>query len=109
MSRFYMTLPSNSSMDYYPQNSVAHYTTKLNGQIELDGEWEVGQTEISFPFDIANVLEGECYFVLNNPGYDDSDFKITPAAGYYGRTARCAGASNNSCDIARSCAYTVFV
>jgi len=48
MSRFYMTLPSNSSMDYYPQNSVAQYTTKLNGQIELDGEWEVGLTEISF-------------------------------------------------------------
>jgi len=30
------------------------------------------------------VLERECYFVINNPGYDDSDFKITLAAGYYG-------------------------
>jgi len=74
-------------MNYYPQNTVAQYTTKLNIQIELDGEWEVGLTEISFPFDIDNVLEGECYFVLNNPGYDDSDFKITLAAGYYGTFA----------------------
>jgi len=70
-------------MNYYPQNTVTQYTTKLNGQIELDGKWEVGLTEISFPFDVDNVLEGECYFVINNPGYDDSDFKITLAAGYY--------------------------
>jgi len=62
-------------MDYYPQNTVAQYTTKLNGQIELNGEWEVGLTEISFPFDVDNVLEGECYFVINNPAHDDSDFK----------------------------------
>jgi len=70
-------------MNYYPQNTVVQYTTKLNGQIELDGEWEVGLTEISFPFDVDNVLEGDCYFVINNLGYDDSDFKITLAAGYY--------------------------
>jgi len=79
-----MTLPSNSSMDYYPQNTVAQYTTKLNGQIELDGEWEVGLTEISFTFDVDNVLEGECYFVINNLEYDDSNHNITLAAGYYG-------------------------
>ena len=30
MSRFYLTLPSNSSMDYYAENTVAQYTTKLN-------------------------------------------------------------------------------
>jgi len=70
-------------MDYYPQNTVAQYTTKLNGQIELDGEREVGLTEIFIPFDVDNVLEGECYFVINNPEYDDSNLKITLAAGYY--------------------------
>jgi len=80
MSRFYLTLESNSSINYYPQNNVAQYTTKLNGQIELDGEWEVRLTEISFPFDVDNVLEGECYFLINNPVYDDSNFKITLAA-----------------------------
>jgi len=31
-----------------------------------------------------NVLEGECYFVINNPEYDDSSLNITLAAGYYG-------------------------
>jgi len=48
MSRFYVTLPSNSSMNCYPDNSVARFTTKLNGIIELEGDWEVGLTEIPF-------------------------------------------------------------
>jgi len=32
------------------------------------------------------VLEGECYFVINNPEYEDSNLNIRPtlAAGYYG-------------------------
>jgi len=42
----------------------------------MDGEWEVGLTEISFQFDVDNVLEGEGYFVLHNPEYNDSDFEI---------------------------------
>ncbi len=82
MSRFYLTLPSNSSMNYYPQNTVAQYTTKLNSLIELDGEWEVGLTEISFPFEIENTLEGECYFYLSQIGSDGS-IKITLPAGHY--------------------------
>jgi len=38
MSRFHLTLPSNSSME----NTVARLTTKLPNNIDLDGEWEVG-------------------------------------------------------------------
>jgi len=49
MSRFYVTLPSNSSMDCYPENSVARFTTKLNAAIELEGDWNVGLTE-RYPF-----------------------------------------------------------
>jgi len=65
MSRFYVTLPSNSSIDCYPDNSVARFTTKLNGVIELKGDWEVGLTEISFPSDIQNVLDGHCYYTVH--------------------------------------------
>ena len=71
MSRFYVTLPSNSSMDYYPENTVAKYTTWLNNPIELDGEWEIGLTEISFPYEIENILDGECYFYLFNTNYNN--------------------------------------
>ena len=62
MSRFYVALPSNSSMDCYPDNSVARFTTKLNGVIELEGDWEVDLTEVSFPSDIENAADGHCYY-----------------------------------------------
>jgi len=62
MSRFYVTLPSNSSMDYYPNNTVARFTTKPNSLIELEGDWEVGLTEISFPSFVENVMEGHSYY-----------------------------------------------
>jgi len=58
MSRFYVTLPSNSSMDCYTENSVARFTTKLYDALELEGDWEVGLTQISFPSDVENVLGG---------------------------------------------------
>ena len=81
MSRFYVTLPSNSSMDCYPDNSVARFTTKLNGIIELEGDWEVGLTEISFPSDIQNVLDGHCYYTIR---VEDQFFrKITLDAKHY--------------------------
>jgi len=69
-------------MDYYPQNTVAQYTTKLNNLIELDGEWEVGLTEISFPFEIENVVEGDCYFHISQVG-SDASVKVTLPAGHY--------------------------
>ena len=68
MSRFYLTLPSNSSMDYYADNTVARYTTKLTNTVELEGEWEVGLTEISFPSEVENVIGGHYYYDVY---YDD--------------------------------------
>jgi len=81
MNRFYVTLPSNSSMDCYPDNSVARFTTKLNGAIELEGDWEVGLTEISFPSDIEHVSDGHRYYTIH---VDDRFFhKITLDAKHY--------------------------
>jgi hypothetical protein len=55
MSHFYLTLPSNASMEIYPNNTVAKYTTKLPTSIELDGEWEVALTEIMYNNKWANI------------------------------------------------------
>jgi hypothetical protein len=51
-------------MDYYPENTVAKYTTKLSSSIELEGDWEVGLTEISTPLAVENVLDGYCYYII---------------------------------------------
>ena len=49
VEEFYVTLPSNSSSAYYPNNTISDFTTKLFKPIDLTGKWEVALTEISFP------------------------------------------------------------
>ena len=55
MSHFHVTLPSDSSMSYYPNNTVAHFKTKLPETIRLEGEYEVGLAEIIYPHSWFNV------------------------------------------------------
>ena len=64
MSRFVLTLPSNSSMDHFPHNTAARYTTKLVETLELEGAWEVGLLEIASPSSIENVSEDQCYYTI---------------------------------------------
>jgi hypothetical protein len=44
-----MTLPNNSSMNYYPDNTLSNYITKLFQLFDLDGSGEVGLSEVLFP------------------------------------------------------------
>ena len=74
MSRFYMTLPSNSSMDYYPDNTASCYTTKLADTVELEGDWEVGLAEMSIPSAVYSVVANQCYYSIS---LDNVHFKTT--------------------------------
>lgn len=48
--QFYLTLPSNSSINYYPTNTTANYTTHLPRSINLsEGGWEVALVELHYP------------------------------------------------------------
>lgn len=55
--QFYVTLPSNSSLDIFPQNTISEYVTQLCQPIELEGEWEVGLVECQYPRSINNVTK----------------------------------------------------
>jgi len=81
MSRLTVTLPSNSSMNYYEDNAVAQFTTKLAQTIELDGDWEVGLSSIGVPAEVENAIAKECYC---NIYYDDvHKWILTLPAGHY--------------------------
>lgn len=54
-NQFYLTLPSDASLDVYPNNTVANFTTKLANTVVLDGQYEVGLSEIIFPTDYYNI------------------------------------------------------
>ena len=84
MSRFVLTLPSNSSMDHFPHNTAARYTTKLVETLELEGAWEVGLLEIASPSSIENVSEDQCYYTIYfKPG--NSCAVVRVPAGLYKR------------------------
>lgn len=55
---FYVTLPSNSSLKYYPNNTCTNYVTKLKIPIQLEGGYEVALTEISLPFNWSSIVDG---------------------------------------------------
>ena len=57
-----IVLPSNSSQIYYPENKLNCYTTKLYSTLRLDGEYEVGLAEISYPQNWKYKRDGNIIF-----------------------------------------------
>ena len=55
---YYVTLPSNSSMDVNPSNTLTHYRVNLPSAMIFDGDWEVALAEFSYPHRWLNVIEG---------------------------------------------------
>ena len=45
-SMLFLTLPSNSSMEYFPNNTLASFTTRLPQMSDLDEPLEIGLAEI---------------------------------------------------------------
>lgn len=78
---FYVTLPSDSSLQYFPENKISHFTTQLPTSIELKGEWEVGLSEIIYPHSWNNINDSNNLFSYE----DDSGSVITKhiSPGYY--------------------------
>ena len=55
MSEFYLTLMSNSSLQFYPENQTNNFTVKLPQTVNLNGSFDVALCEISFNMTIENV------------------------------------------------------
>ena len=59
MAHFYLTLPSNSSAHYYPNNTLTRFTPRLEKSISLTGDWEVGLVEMQYTRSWNNLFRGE--------------------------------------------------
>jgi hypothetical protein len=55
MNHFYITQPSDSSMSFFPDNTVDEFTIKLLERIILDGDYEVALTEFIYPHSFSNI------------------------------------------------------
>ena len=63
----YITLPSNSLMHYFPQNTLTNFKTNLaKSVITDDSKWEVALVELSFPKSWVNVTDGENEIYVEN-------------------------------------------
>ena len=85
-SEFYVTLPNNSSMQYFPGNTTSNFVTKLSRTLQLDGEWEVGLAEIDYPHTWYDMHEGKNSVEIYAPDnfylvFKTVEFSIQP--GYY--------------------------
>ena len=79
---FYLTLTSNSSLSYFPGNVESDYTTKLPKEINLEGDWEVDLTEISYPhiWYTVPILQNDYFISYRN---EDITLRIHADPGYY--------------------------
>ena len=67
ISSFTVELVSNASFDYYPNNTISSFKNFLPEKINLDGEWEVAITELSYPSLYQNLpctkTEGKFFYL----------------------------------------------
>lgn len=89
---FYLTLPSDSSLDFYSENKLSHFFTRLPQPIQLTGEWEVGLTEIIYPHMWNNVNDHTNEFAYDIGNGILKKGKI--ATGYYENPAEVIKAFN---------------
>ena len=62
MESFTIELISNASAQLLPDKTLSSFTNFLTEQLNLDGQWEVAISEISYPSMYQNVKEGKFMF-----------------------------------------------
>ena len=74
-SEFQLTLPSNASITFSPDNKPANYTTTLPSPISLEGEWEVALIDIQYPHNWMNITKDIYLLLLLEPTNKNKDFR----------------------------------
>ena len=78
-SEFYVTLPINRSVQYFPDNKTSNFLTELPRTLQLDEEWEVGLAEIDYPHTWYNIREGKVEIYVPDKWFQE----ISIQHGYY--------------------------
>lgn len=78
---YYVTLPSNSSMDAHPNNTLSHFRVNLPAVMNFEGKWEVALAEMSYPRRWLNVIDGHNH-IFCTAGGESVHTHLVPE-GYY--------------------------
>jgi hypothetical protein len=83
-SSFYITLPSNASMDFYSDNTASNYTIRMPRTFYLQGKYEVALAEIQYPHTWNSMKTFLNYFVCYRPNGETDNYKLAWInVGYY--------------------------
>ena len=50
-----LVLPSDSSFEYFPDNTTSNFSVKLPTPVHLTDQWEIGLDEVILPNQICNI------------------------------------------------------
>lgn len=79
-NNLFLTLMSNSSLNYYSENKTSGFTVHLPQKIQLTGNWVVALAELHYPYNFFNVTDGEniiwVEFDIENQQFKESFNKI---------------------------------
>ena len=78
MESFTIELVSNAYAQLFPDNTLISFTNFLPEQLNLDGQWEVAISEISYPSMYQNVTEGKFMFFDTKLSKSSEFFYLEP-------------------------------
>ena len=78
MDSFTIELVSNASGELFPDNTLSSFSNFLPEQVNLEGQWEVAISEISYPSMYRNITEGYFKFFDEKFSKSTSTYNLEP-------------------------------
>ena len=78
MDSFTIELSSNASGELFSNNTLSFFTNFLPEQVNLEGQWEVANSEISYPSMYQNITEGKFRFFDEKLSKPTTSYNLEP-------------------------------
>ena len=78
MESFTIELVFNTSGELFPGNTLSSFTNFSPEQLNLEGQWEVAISEISYPSMYPNITEGKFKFFDEKLSKSTSTYNLEP-------------------------------
>ena len=78
MDCFTIELVPNASGELFPDNALSTFTTFLPEQVNLEGQWDVAISKLSYPSIYQNITEGHFKFSDEKLSKSTSTYNIEP-------------------------------
>ena len=95
---FYITLPSNASMEYYSNNKASNYQIRMPRTFYLKGKFEVALAEIQYPHTWTTMREGIDFIIGYRETGSPRDQHLIVPNGYYNNIPELCEAINEELD-----------